>query len=130
MFRFCLSLCIFFVLIGCQPTVILPETSGNDNQAHEPPGSPEKIVYKSVNIKLSGEEAINWMEDNGYTVSGSGSYYISKKSSNINTNINISKGATFIGGSLYDKFSKDVGSLNISNGKISITIKYEPVLEE
>ena len=76
MFRFCLSLCIFFVLIGCQPTQ-KSDHPGNDNQAHEPRTAPEPTSLEDIrsfdnrtkNYNMLGvKKSKNWLRDKGYTV--------------------------------------------------------------
>ena len=93
-------------------------------------GGPNGSFYIPVNIELTDDEAIKWMRDNGYTINYSGrSGFIYRKAyskdsgNNITTSMSFGDGATIIGKKIYDKFVVDVGSLNIANGRISITIK-------
>ncbi len=76
MFRFCLSLCIFIVLIGCQPAEKPPEPSGNDDQKStkvevtDPVGPTEgedtkEFLERTKAYNMLGvQESKDWLRDN------------------------------------------------------------------
>lgn len=94
---------------------------------NEPPpnGNRPVPIYIRVNppVKLSHNESVKWLRDNGYSVETNNQTYIIKgQHRSSKTNLNISVGAIVIGISVYDKFSMSVGSLSIIDGKIFVTI--------
>lgn len=77
MFRFCLLLCIFMVLIGCEPTEKSPEPPGNSGQTQEPQQPPDEPTveapgsfpnrtkaYEMLDVQASKE----WLSKNKFTV--------------------------------------------------------------
>ena len=129
-----IMLCISLPM-GCTPPNPTPPnpingpgsnvTGSNDNNGDNSSGHKVEyeVVYSPIKIKYAGSRAEKWMRDNGYTIKKDNRYYhfiwkdrISKK---------ISVVANYIDGSLYDKYGRDVGTLYLTNGEISIEITSE-----
>ena len=79
MFRFCLSLCIFMVLIGCQPNNGNQQKSpepGNESHTPVSPSEPERTLEylrsfagRTENYDMLGvQESKDWLRKNEYTV--------------------------------------------------------------
>ncbi len=126
----CLAIFCLIFIIGCGPP-IPPNGNGpippNGNGPIPPNGNgkvPPQIVYIPVNPvkKLSHDESVKWLRDNGYSVETNNQKYIIRgQHGSNNTNLDISVGATVII-PVYDKFSMNVGWFSVIDGKISVTI--------
>ena len=91
-----------------------------------PEPTPPRYISVKPPVKLSHVASVKWLRNNGYSVKTNNQTYIIKgQHRSSETNLNISVGATVIGLTVYDKFSMSVGSMNIIDGKISITINRE-----
>ncbi|RKU06399.1 hypothetical protein C6501_18685 [Candidatus Poribacteria bacterium] len=66
MFRFCLLLCIFIVLIGCQPPEKTQETPGNGDQTQEPTiSSVWSYASRTEGYDMLGvQESKEWLNKN------------------------------------------------------------------
>ena len=127
----CLAIFCLIFIIGCHGP-IPPNGNGpippNGNGTIPPNGNGQvtpQIVYIPVNPvnELSHDESVKWLRDNGYSVKTNNQRYnINRQNGSNNININISVGATVIGVTVSDKFSMNVGWLDIKDGKISVTI--------
>lgn len=110
--------CLIFI-IGCKPEIIPIPPGPQYREVTE-----DQIVYSPVNPvnKLSHDDSLKWLRDNGYSVKTNNQRYNINRQNGNNTNIDISVGATVIGVPVYDKFFVTVGSLSVIDGKISVTI--------
>lgn len=75
MFRFCLLICIFIVLIGCQPPEKPPEPPEPGNGSHkpvqppelepEPKPEPNSFAFRTQNYDMLGvQESKEWLSKN------------------------------------------------------------------